>query len=100
MSSLLISNKKVLSCNWLAANNNFWSHLELKMWISGALVEQKIFFWQSDTCFWTKGELFYPQIRISESTQSGRKNPDFFTIHVKQIQIHVATKNRLNSLSL
>ena len=36
MSSLLILNKKVLSCNWLATNNNFWYHQELKMGISGA----------------------------------------------------------------
>ena len=36
MSSLLILNKKVLSCNWLATNNNFWYHQELKMGLSGA----------------------------------------------------------------
>ena len=31
MPSLLISNKKVLSCNWLATNNNFWCCQEIKM---------------------------------------------------------------------
>ena len=31
MSSLLISNKKLQSDNWLAANNNFWCCQELKM---------------------------------------------------------------------
>ena len=31
MPSLLISNKKVLSCNWLATNNNFWCCQEINM---------------------------------------------------------------------
>ena len=51
LSLLLIWNRKVLSCNCLAANNNFWCCQEIKMWISGTLFEKKeIFFWHSDTC--------------------------------------------------
>ena len=59
--SLLISNKKVLSCNWLVTNNNIWCHQELIMWISSALFEQKRFSFNNLTnvVFWTKGELFY-----------------------------------------
>ena len=44
MSLLLISNKKLPWCNRLTTNNNFWCHQELKMWISGALFEQRIRF--------------------------------------------------------
>ena len=43
MSSLLISNRKVLSCYWLATNNNFWCRQELKMQVSDALFGQKTF---------------------------------------------------------
>ena len=81
MSSLLFSNKILLSCNWLATNNNFWCRQELKMWIFRCIIWRKeIFFWQSDTCRylnkrWThfkksiKG--LGPQIFISKSTKSG-----------------------------
>ena len=43
MSSLFISNKKVLSCNWLSTNINFWSRHKLNIWISGALFEKNVF---------------------------------------------------------
>ena len=61
MPSLLISNKKVLSYNWLATNNNFWCHQELKMWIAGALSEQMRFSFDSLTnvAFCAKAEHFY-----------------------------------------
>ena len=61
ISSLLISNKKVLSCNWLTDNNNFWCCRKLKMWISDTLFEQNRFSFDNliHVAFWTKGELVY-----------------------------------------
>ena len=61
MSSLLISSKKVLSYNCLAANNNFWCRQELKMWIAGALFEQMRFSFDNLTnvTFCAKAEHFY-----------------------------------------
>ena len=60
ISSQLFSNKRVLSCNFLATNNNFWFCQKLKMWISGALFEQKRCSFDNLThvVLWTKGELF------------------------------------------
>ena len=60
ISSRLFSNKRVLSCNFLATNNNFWCCQKLKMWISGALFEQKRCSFDNLThvVLWTKGELF------------------------------------------
>ena len=60
MSSQLFSNKGVLSCNFLATNN-FWCRQKLKMWISGALFQQKrcSFDNMAHVVLWTKGELFY-----------------------------------------
>ena len=57
MSSLLISNKKFLSCKWLTTSNNFWCRQELKIGISGALFEEKGFSFDNLThaVFWTKG---------------------------------------------
>ena len=87
MSSQLLSNKRVLSCNFLATNNNFWCRQKLKMWISGALFEQKRCSFDNLThvVLWTNGELFYkhpfkevgPQITISESRKSGREEQIF-----------------------
>ena len=75
MSSLLITNKKVLSCSWLGTNNNFWCCQELKMWISGALFEQMRFSFNNLThvVFWTKVENFY-------------KNPLKRSVHKSQFQ--------------
>ena len=45
------------------------------MSISGALFEQEIFLFDNLThIFSTKGDLFYPQIRIPEHMQFGQKN--------------------------
>ena len=103
MSSQLFSNKRVLSCNFLATNNNFWCRQKLKMWISGALFEQKR--WSFDNLtnvvLWTKGELFYknPFKEISpESTKSGRKKLIFSRFTQRPHQTHNGTKNRLNTL--
>ena len=84
MSSQLFSNiKRVLPCNCLATNNNFWCRQKLKIWISGVLFEQKRRSFNNLThaVLWIKGELFYknpfkevsPQILISESTKSVRE---------------------------
>ena len=104
ISSLLISNKKVLSCNWLATVNNFLGRKELKMWISGALFEQKRFSFDNLTyvVFWAKGELFNKNplkgsVHISQF-QNPRNRTDFSGFTQKQFQIHDKTKNRLNTL--
>ena len=39
LTSMLLSNKRVLSYNLLACNNTFWCRQELKMWFSGSLFE-------------------------------------------------------------
>ena len=92
MSSLLITNKKVLSCNWLGTNNNFWCFQELKMWISGALFEQMRFSFNnlSHVVFWTKVELFYKNPLKRSVFKSQFQSPRnlveknvFFTIHAK-----------------
>ena len=109
MSSQLFSNiKRVLSCNCLATNNNFWCRQKLKIWISGVLFEQKRRSFNNLThvVLWTKGELFYknpfkevsPQIVISESTKSGREKPILLWLTQKQLQIHSGTKNISNTL--
>ena len=109
MSSQLFSNiKRVLSCNCLATNNNFWCRQKLKIWISGVLFEQKRRSFNNLThvVLWTKGELFYknpfkevsPQIVISESTKSGREKPILSWLTQKQLQIHSGTKNISNTL--
>ena len=61
MFSLLISNRKVLSCSWLGSNNNFWCRQELKMWVSGTLFEQMRFSFGNliHVDFWTKVGHFY-----------------------------------------
>ena len=76
MSSLLTSNIKK-SCNWLATNNNFWCRKELKMWISGALFEQKRFSFDNLThvVFWTKDELFYKNPLKRSVLKSQFQNP-------------------------
>ena len=60
----------------------FWRILKLKIWISGALFEQKIFSFDNLThvIIWAKGELAYkyplevsPQVTTSESTKSGQE---------------------------
>ena len=108
MSSQLFSNKRVLSWNFLATNNNFWCRQKIKMWNSGALFEQKRYSFNNLThaVLWTKGELFYknpfkevsPQIAISESTKSGREKLILSRFTQKPLQIHNGTKNRLNTL--
>ena len=109
MSSQLFSNiKRVLPCNCLATNNNFWCRQKLKIWISGVLFEQKRRSFNNLThvVLWTKGELFYknpfkevsPQIVISESTKSGREKPILSWLTQKQLQIHSGTKNISNTL--
>ena len=56
MLSLIISNKKVLTCSCLATNNNFWCRQELKMWILGAFIKQKRFSFDNlaNVVSWTK----------------------------------------------
>ena len=105
MSWQLFSNKRVLSCNFLATNNNFWCR---QKWISGALFAQKRYSFDNLThvVLWTKGELFYknsfkevsPQIAISKSTKSGGEKLIFSRFTQKTLQIHNGTKNRLNTL--
>ena len=46
---LLISNKIVPSCTWLATNNNFSCRQELQMWISGVPFQQKRFSFDNQT---------------------------------------------------
>ena len=77
MPSLLISNKKVLSCKWLATNNNCWCRKELKMWISVALFEQKRFSFDNlaHVVFWTKDELFYKNPLKRSVLKSQFQNP-------------------------
>ena len=77
MPLLLISNKKVLSCKWLATNNNCWCRKELKIWISVALFEQKKFFFDNlaHVVFWTKGELFYKNPLKTSVLKSQFQNP-------------------------
>ena len=92
ISSQLFSNKRVLSCNFLATNNNFWCRQRLK--ILGVLFEQKRCSFDNLThiALWTKGELFYknpfkevsPQIAISESTKSGREKLIFSRFTTEQ----------------
>ena len=105
----LLSNKKVLSWNCLAAtNNNFWCRQKLKMWISGSLFEQKRFSFDNLThvVFRTKGELFYknpfqefsPQTKTLEPPKSGREKLTFSRFTQKPLQIHNRTKNGLNTL--
>ena len=100
MSSLLISNKKALSCNWLGTNNNFWCCQEFKMWISGALFEQIRFSFDNLThvIFWTKVKEVSPQIAISESPKSGWEKLIFSSFTKKQLEIYDRTKSRLNPL--
>ena len=109
MSSQLFSNiKRVLSCNCLATNNNFWCRQKLKTWISGVLFKQKRCCFNNLThaVLWTKSELFCkkpfkevsPQIAISESTKSGREKLIFSQFTQKRLQIHNGTKNKLNTL--
>ena len=64
MSSLLISNKKVLSCNWLGTNNIFWCRQDLKMRISEVLFKQMRFSFGNLThvVFWIKVENFYKNL--------------------------------------
>ena len=64
MSSLFISNKKVLSCNWLGTNNIFWCRQDLKMRISGVLFEQMRFSFDNLThvVFWIKVENYYKNL--------------------------------------
>ena len=50
MSSLLISNEKVLSGNWLATNNNFWCRQRKKANFRCINWTKEIFFWQFDKC--------------------------------------------------
>ena len=107
MSWQLFSNKRVLSCNFLATNNNFWCRQKLKMWISGALFEQK-------KCFFTIWHMsFFEQkvnafIKILWKGQSSNCNfrihkvwtrkTNFFTIHAKTTLNSQRTKNTLNTL--
>ena len=41
--NFVITDAIVLAGNWLATSNNFWCRQELKMWVLGALFEQKRF---------------------------------------------------------
>ena len=103
MSLLLIFFQKVLSCNWLANNNNFSCRQELKIWVSCAIFEQKRISFDNliHVAFWTKRELFYknPQITISEPTKSGRQKLIFSRFTQNQLQVSNGTENRLNTLS-
>ena len=68
---------KKKTCNWLATYNNFWCRKELKMWISGALFEQKRFSFDNLThvVFWTKDELFYKNPLKRSVLKSQFQNP-------------------------
>ena len=98
ISSLLISNKKLISCSCLATNNNFLCRQELK--ILGALPEQKRFSFDNLACavFLTKVKFFIriryevmPQITISQSTKSGRETLIFSPFTQKKVEIHDGT---------
>ena len=77
------------------------------MWILAALFKQKRFSFDNLKHFWAKIILFLwksvedvsPQIKISESTKSGQGKVIFSPFTQKQLEIHDATKNRLNALS-
>ena len=94
LSLLLIWNRKVLSCNCLAANNNFWCCQEIKMWISGTLFEKKeIFFWHSDTCrFLNKSWTLLWKSQFQNPRNLYEKNWLFLRYAKKQLQIHGGTK--------
>ena len=92
MSSLLISNQKVLSCNWLGTNNIFWCRQEWKMRISGVLFEQMRFSFDNLThvVFWIKVEKFYKNplkrsvLKAQFQTLWNLVDKNlFFTIHAK-----------------
>ena len=53
--------KKSYFLNWLATNNNFWCHQDLKMWILDQLFGQNRSYFENlkHSIFWTEGELVY-----------------------------------------
>ena len=92
MSSLLISNKKVLSCNWSATNNNLMSSGDKNVSFRYIIWTKEFLFWQSGTCFFlTKGELVYQNPLKRSVLKSKFQNPPnldendwfFHTIHTK-----------------
>ena len=79
------------------------------MWISGALFEEKRFFFDNLThvIFWTKGELFYKNPLKRSVLKSQFQNPrnvdeknQFMQFKQKQLQIHDGTKNGSNTFTL
>ena len=95
MTSMSISNKKILSCNWSATNNNLMSSGNKDVSFRCIIWTKEIFFWQSGILFFflTKGELVYqhPFKRpISKSQFQNPRNLDekdwfFHTIHTRII---------------
>ena len=98
---LLISNKKMLSCYWLATNDNFWCWQQLKKWISRALFEQRRFSFVNftNTIFWTKGELVYKYLLIRSVLKSQYQNPWNLDDSLKNnFKFLMEQRNRLNIL--
>ena len=86
MSLLLIFLKKVLYCNWLATKNHFWSRQELKMWISGALFEEKRFSFDNlDTSYFVQKVNSFIKILKSQfqNPQNLKEKIFFFTVQTK-----------------
>ena len=101
---LLLIFKKALSCNWLDTTNNFWCRQELKISISGAFFEEKIFSFYNLThaVFWAIGELFYKNPLKRLVLKSQFQNPqildekfffNFFTIHAKTTSSSLPNRN-------
>ena len=91
ISSLLISNKKVLSYNWLATNNNFWCRQELKMFQMHNLKKRDFPLAIWHMFFLTKGEHVYKNLfkrlvlksKCQNPRNLGKNNWFFHTINTK-----------------
>ena len=95
--SLLISNRKVLTCSCLATNNNFWCRQELKMWILGALFKQKRFPFENlaNVVSWTKVVPSNKNPLRMSVFKSKFQNPQ--NLDEKNVFFHHSRKNNWNS---
>ena len=103
MSSLLILNRTVLSCNWLATKNNFWCrqgvkkckfqiHYLDKKTLSFSNLKH-VFFYKMWACLQKSGKEVSPQITVSKYTKSRRKNW-FFWHNSYQNNFQFTTKQK------
>ena len=108
MSWQLLSNKKVLYWNCLATNNNFWCRQKLKMWILGALFEQKRFlltiwhisFFEQKANSFIKIHFKWPVLKSQLQNLQNLDEKNWFSSRFTQkpLQIQNETKNGLNTL--